>query len=147
MIAFYLLQYCVDVSHRRIVGNKLQDKMTVKEYREKADMYSREHRRIPDEKIIENLDFLQRRYFKNQPTFQPVYGSNVSGSLMDPKLREWNFNKLDSILQECGRVFKGVTTSYLYIGMWETNFAWHKEDMDLGSISYNHLGAPEQWYR
>lgn len=62
----------------------------------------------------------------------------------------WNFNRLGSILDnitsDYGLTIGGVTTPYLYFGMWKSTFAWHTEDMDLCAINYMHLGAPKVWF-
>ena len=71
----------------------------------------------------------------------------------------WNVDELESCLhllkadygevQESIKGFfrlPGVTTSYLYVGMWGSVFAAHTEDMNLLSINYLHAGAPKYWY-
>ena len=68
---------------------------------------------------------------------------------MDPSVKEWNINHLNTILdtvKDYGVSIPGVNTAYLYFGMWKTSFAWHTEDMDLYSINYLHFGAPKSWY-
>ncbi|RXG51210.1 putative lysine-specific demethylase 4B [Armadillidium vulgare] len=93
---------------------------------------------------------LERKYWKNISYVSPIYGADVSGSVSDPDLKEWNINKLGSILdyvnEDYGISIDGVNTAYLYFGMWKTTFAWHTEDMDLYSINYLHFGAPKHWY-
>ncbi|XP_056270970.1 lysine-specific demethylase 4B [Pseudoliparis swirei] len=80
----------------------------------------------------------------------PIYGADVSGSIYDEDIHEWNIGHLNTLLdmveQECGIVIEGVNTPYLYFGMWKTTFAWHTEDMDLYSINYLHFGQSKSWY-
>ncbi|XP_029674201.1 uncharacterized protein LOC115242226 isoform X1 [Formica exsecta] len=93
---------------------------------------------------------LERKYWKNITYVAPIYGADVSGSLTDPEVKEWNINHLGTILdyvnKDYGISIDGVNTAYLYFGMWKTTFAWHTEDMDLYSINYLHFGAPKTWY-
>uniref|UniRef100_A0A4W3K7F1 [histone H3]-trimethyl-L-lysine(9) demethylase n=1 Tax=Callorhinchus milii TaxID=7868 RepID=A0A4W3K7F1_CALMI len=99
-----------------------------------------------------HLDFddLERKYWKNLTFVSPIYGADISGSLYDNHIDEWNIGNLNTLLdmveQECGIVIEGVNTPYLYFGMWKTTFAWHTEDMDLYSINYLHFGEPKSWY-
>lgn len=93
---------------------------------------------------------LERKYWKNIAFNAPIYGADVSGSLYDAGVEEWNINHLNTILDcvtgDYGVKIEGVNTAYLYFGMWKTTFAWHTEDMDLYSINYLHFGAPKSWY-
>lgn len=118
--------------------------MTVQQYRDLAnsDRYS-----TPRHFDYEDLE---RKYWKNITYVAPIYGADVSGSLTDPDVDEWNINRLGTILdlvnEDYGISIEGVNTAYLYFGMWKTTFAWHTEDMDLYSINYLHFGAPKTWY-
>lgn len=93
---------------------------------------------------------MERRFWRNITYINPIYGADVSGTLTDPDVEEWNINKLGTILDyvdtDYGISIAGVNTAYLYFGMWKTTFAWHTEDMDLYSINYLHFGAPKTWY-
>lgn len=118
--------------------------MTVRELKALAET---ERHRTPPHFDYDELD---RKYWKNITYGSPIYGADVSGSLTDADVKEWNINKLGSILdyvnEDYGISIDGVNTAYLYFGMWKTTFAWHTEDMDLYSINYLHYGAPKTWY-
>ncbi|XP_041695911.2 lysine-specific demethylase 4B isoform X2 [Coregonus clupeaformis] len=118
--------------------------MTVGEYRQLANSRTYCTPRHKD------FDDLERKYWKNLTFVSPIYGADVSGSIYDPEISEWNISHLNTLLdmveQECGIVIEGVNTPYLYFGMWKTTFAWHTEDMDLYSINYLHFGEPKSWY-
>lgn len=81
---------------------------------------------------------------------------------------------LSRTLEDKGCELPGVSTPYLYFGMWRSTFAWyapldqqalpltnlcelsgysqricccrHTEDCDLHSVNYLHFGAPKTWY-
>ncbi|XP_072449917.1 lysine-specific demethylase 4B [Chiloscyllium punctatum] len=118
--------------------------MTVGEYRKLANSEKYCTPRHMD------FDDLERKYWKNLTFVSPIYGADISGSLYDNNIEEWNIGNLNTLLdmveQECGIVIEGVNTPYLYFGMWKTTFAWHTEDMDLYSINYLHFGEPKSWY-
>ncbi|GLD49916.1 E3 ubiquitin-protein ligase UHRF1 [Lates japonicus] len=115
--------------------------MTVGEYRKLANSKKYCTPRHKD------FDDLERKYWKNLTFVSPIYGADVSGSIYDEDIHEWNIGHLNTLLdmveQECGIVIEGVNTPYLYFGMWKTTFAWHTEDMDLYSINYLHFGQPK----
>ena len=118
--------------------------MTVEEYKKHSDS---DRYKTP---AYSNFEDLERRYWKNITFVAPVYGADLKGSITDPSCKEWNIERLGSILdfvnKDYGIEINGVNTAYLYFGSWKTSFAWHTEDMDLHSINYLHFGAPKFWY-
>ncbi|KAM4629132.1 lysine-specific demethylase 4A isoform 2-T2 [Polymixia lowei] len=118
--------------------------MTVREFRKTSNMDKFCNPRYVD------FEELERKFWKNLTFNPPLYGADVSGTLYDPDVTEWNIGHLNTILDtvenESGIKIKGVNTPYLYFGMWKSTFAWHTEDMDLYSINYLHFGEPKSWY-
>ncbi|XP_051562323.1 lysine-specific demethylase 4A-like [Myxocyprinus asiaticus] len=118
--------------------------MTVREFRKTASTDKFCNPRYAD------FDELERKYWKNLTFNPPLYGTDVSGTLYDPDVTEWNIGHLNTILdmveRESAITIKGVNTPFLYFGMWKSTFAWHTEDMDLYSINYLHFGEPKSWY-
>uniref|UniRef100_A0A669DGS5 [histone H3]-trimethyl-L-lysine(9) demethylase n=1 Tax=Oreochromis niloticus TaxID=8128 RepID=A0A669DGS5_ORENI len=118
--------------------------MTVHDFRKTSNMDKFCSPRYVD------FDELERKFWKNLTFNPPLYGADVSGTLYDPDVTEWNIGHLNTILDivenESGIKIKGVNTPYLYFGMWKSAFAWHTEDMDLYSINYLHFGEPKSWY-
>lgn len=95
------------------------------------------------------IEELERKFWKRLgPTMPPPdYGADMEGSLFgDDPACGWNLGRLDSFLHLLGPNLPGVTSPYLYMGMWASVFAAHTEDMNLLSINYLHAGAPKIWY-
>uniref|UniRef100_A0A672MN73 [histone H3]-trimethyl-L-lysine(9) demethylase n=1 Tax=Sinocyclocheilus grahami TaxID=75366 RepID=A0A672MN73_SINGR len=117
---------------------------------QKKPMTVREFRKTANTDKYADFDELERKFWKNLTFNPPLYGADVSGTLYEPDVTEWNIGRLNTILdlveRESGITIKGVNTSYLYFGMWKSTFAWHTEDMDLYSINYLHFGEPKSWY-
>ena len=137
----------------------------VHEFRDRADQYRKRQIREDhnDDTSDEYMDVLARKFWKRLgPTMEAsVYGADMEGTLFDgADACGWNVDRLESALallgvdmdeegaapgEPAGRL-PGVTTAYLYYGMWGSTFAAHTEDMNLLSINYLHAGAPKFWY-
>ncbi|EFC41618.1 histone demethlylase [Naegleria gruberi] len=107
---------------------------------------------IPDNitDLEEQVDFMERKIWKNIAFRAPLYGSDLYGSLFDDPKTPWNLNYLDSclskVLKRQGSILPGINAPYLYVGSYKSCFAWHCEDLDLYSINYMHIGSPKVWY-
>lgn len=123
--------------------NHLTKSMSVREFKK----ITNDVRYAPPREYFD-FDDLERKFWANINIGQPLYGADISGSLSDADLELWNIANLPGVLnilkKEAG--IPGVTTPYLYYGMWKAGFAWHTEDLDLYSINYLHHGAPKHWY-
>lgn len=136
---------------------------TVSEFRTKADQYrKRQIGREFDEDTSEDfVDGLARQFWRRLgPTMEAsLYGADMEGSLFEGAWASgWNVDRLESCLKllrvdaedgdrdDVRFSLPGVTTAYLYFGMWASVFAAHTEDMNLLSINYLHAGAPKYWY-
>eukprot|EP00934_Nitzschia_sp_Nitz4_P003170 Nitzschia sp. Nitz4//scaffold40_size135432//30801//32588//NITZ4_003233-RA/size135432-processed-gene-0.59-mRNA-1//-1//CDS//3329551186//3160//frame0 len=129
--------------------------MSAAEFREKADEFLKSQ--VGTQTDIDT-DLLERKFWKRLgPTMEPsLYGADMEGTLFRKEEDGcgWNVSKLQSCLElllcdqpkdhEGG--IPGVTTPYLYFGMWAAVFCAHMEDMNLLSINYLHAGAPKIWY-
>jgi jumonji domain-containing protein 2 len=96
-----------------------------------------------------SITALERCFWKRLgPTMPPpMYGADQEGTLFhdDDGKTGWSLGHLDSCLHVLGHV-PGVTSPYLYFGMFASVFCVHTEDMNLLSINYLHAGAPKIWY-
>lgn len=99
-----------------------------------------------------HLDYtdLERKYWKNLKYISPIYGVDVPSTLFGEELETFCLPRLKTILDLVTHEYRigirGVTSSYLYFGMWKTTFPWHTEDLDLYGINFLHFGAPKTWY-
>ncbi len=138
--------------------------ITVAKFRDMADRYRTERLRESKGKLDEldrfseddKFDDMARHFWRSMgPTMPPaVYGADLPGSLFgDSDASGWNVDRLDTCLQllsadrtEEDGSMPGVTSSYLYFGMYAACFAAHTEDMNLLSINILHAGDPKYWY-
>lgn len=136
--------------------------ITVSDFRTLADEYRKRHVGIEfdDDHSDESCDMLARKFWRRLgPTMEPAtYGADMEGTLFkDSEACGWNVDRLESCLSllradakdgDEDKIFHvpGVTSAYLYFGMWASAFAAHTEDMNLLSINYLHAGSPKYWY-
>lgn len=94
-------------------------------------------------------DLLERAFWSGITFNPPLYGADTPTSLFDRKLPlgGWNLRALNCLLTEYKvPEISGVTSPMTYFGTWRSFFGWHKEDCDLMSVNYLHMGAPKIWY-
>ena len=123
--------------------------MTLSELRAAADAYQANVSSIP----TDDDEKLARHFWKRvSPTMPPpTYAADEPGTLFATTsdnsdiADDWAVSNLDSCLHLLDGI-PGVTSPYLYGGMWGTVFCAHTEDMHLLSINYLHAGAPKLWY-
>jgi DNA damage-responsive transcriptional repressor / [histone H3]-trimethyl-L-lysine36 demethylase len=83
------------------------------------------------------LNALERFYWRNLSFQSTMYGADLCGSFFtENEENQWNISSLNNILSQVKKEISGVTTPYLYFGMYKSTFAWHVEDMDLFSIKF-----------
>lgn len=139
-----------------------QPPVAVADFRTQADEYRKIHigREFDDDHSDETCDNLARKFWRRLgPTMEPAtYGADMEGSLFNgANACGWNVDCLESCLcllradakegdQDGVFHLPGVTSAYLYFGMWASAFAAHTEDMNLLSINYLHAGSPKYWY-
>jgi len=139
--------------------------MNVSQFRKKADAYRKRQVGVEFDDNVGNkaMDELARKFWRRLgPTMEAsIYGADMEGTLFNgAEACGWNIDRLESCLQllradaeeeettDAADHFRlpGVTSAYLYFGMWASVFAAHTEDMNLPSINYLHAGAPKYWY-
>jgi len=113
--------------------------MKLNDYRKKVECFDH----LTDEKEIEEVEEM---FWKSIAFSPPLYGADMAGTLFEPNT-PWDLRDLPGVLKEgLKNPIAGVNNPYLYVGSWKTMFGWHKEDLDLYSINYNHWGKPKFWY-
>ena len=141
--------------------------ISVADFRTKADIYRKRQlgKEVEEDESDACMDELARKFWKRLgPTMESsLYGADMEGTLFEgDHACGWNVDQLESCLQLLRADFTkpgneelnesehfklpGVTSAYLYYGMWASVFAAHTEDMNLLSINYLHAGAPKYWY-
>mmetsp|Transcript_32656 Transcript_32656/g.73723 ORF Transcript_32656/g.73723 Transcript_32656/m.73723 type:complete len:541 (+) Transcript_32656:516-2138(+) len=90
--------------------------------------------------------FLQRL-----PTDPPLGSTRAPfGSEEYYRCNGWNLNNISSwpgsAIRCITHSIDGINKPWLYLGMLFSSFCWHREDIYLASINYNHSGAAKQWY-
>jgi hypothetical protein len=154
----YVIQTPIEQNIRGLAGvyeYTFADKpqVTIASFREQADAYRKVQvgSAVDDGENADSdeaMDKLARKFWQRLgPTMPPAwYGADQEGTLFgDDPASGWSIAKLDSCLHVLSNV-PGVTTPYLYAGMWASVFCAHTEDMNLLSINYLHAGAPKIWY-
>lgn len=84
------------------------------------------HDAKPTDFTVEACREIERRYWRSLSIGEPpMYGADMHGSLFTSKTTKWNVAHLDNLLtrMKTSADIAGVTTPYLYFGMWRATCA------------------------
>ncbi|GAB5360907.1 hypothetical protein AAMO2058_000668000 [Amorphochlora amoebiformis] len=134
------------------------------EYKNRGDSFKRDWFNIRKGQNVDTAvsrTFIEKTFWsivhKGSPKVEVEYGSELDVTELGsgfPRTGEfgshpWNLNNIGrakgSVLRHLDDI-AGITIPWLYVGMCFSSFCWHNEDHYCYSISYNHTGAPKQWY-
>lgn len=114
---------------------------------------ARKHEPPSDEDVVhrEKRFWLELQNRTQHPSKDPVYCILDHGTCFHNSSQLWNlskFSKNESIIHaiDQNEWFPGIHTPYIYLGMFGTSFAWHREDRNLCSINYLHYGGVKIWH-
>ena len=113
--------------------------VSVADFRETADKY-RENQvgcAVSDDDSENNVDKLAHKFWRRLgPTMEPsIYGADMKGTFFgDDEACGWNIDRLETCIQllmvdtedgenDEAHCLPGVTSAYLYFGMWASAFA------------------------
>ena len=93
-------------------------------------------------------DMLERAFWSSISFNPPLYGADTPISMFDKKVPwGWNLRNINCLFKEYKiPEIVGVNSPMTYFGSWRSFFGWHKEDCDLMSVNFLHMGAPKVWY-
>lgn len=115
------------------------------------DLSETDRYKTPEHRSADELDGLYWQSMREGNHF-PLYGDDIDASLFDNNIVEWNLNRLPVLPEFYNKnspdrsCFKGIFTSYLYLGMWRSSFPMHAEDLNAYSLNLLHFGAEKVWY-
>lgn len=119
--------------------------MTYAEFKEIAEGIENRENQEPSK------DKASRRLKLSRETKRPIYCILENATRFSETSEMWNLSKFsgkESIIHALDKDewFSGIQTSFTYLGMLGTTFAWHQEDRNFFSINYLHYGANKVWH-
>ena len=82
---------------------------------------SAEHASTSAMTSAQRYGFLEKKYWANVFSRQPVYGADMECSLMDEGLEAWNLRHLGTMLEKIPTKIPGINSPYLYFGTHRTS--------------------------
>lgn len=93
------------------------------------------------------LKTVEKKYWSLLQTLKVLYLTDIDLSISDDrKLLPWTIDNMNQFLKKGKFTGDGITTPFIYAGVFGSTFPLHTEDIDLHSINILRSGAPKFWY-